>query len=262
MSLNNNPANTLIFTDLDGTLLEHHSYRFDAALPMLSFIKARNIPLIIVTSKTVGEVIELQQKLGIREPFIAENGAGIAFPKNDGYEELPLGKSYTAIRDAFTRYAAQFPIRGFFDMSVEEVARLTGLPMEQAALAKARTFTEPFVLEKESRLDELIRLADADGLAIVKGGRFYHLITKGQDKAAAIKQLIKQYETRFNCRFETVALGDGPNDLTMLAAVDHPVLIPHPDGRYEACNIDNLAKASNPGPKGWNAALKAYFHVS
>ena len=68
-------ARPLVFTDLDGTLLDHHTYRFDEAAEMLEYLKARDIPLIIVTSKTRPEVLKLQQKLGIRAPFIVERAA-------------------------------------------------------------------------------------------------------------------------------------------------------------------------------------------
>lgn len=48
--------NIIIFTDLDGTLLDHNSYDFSEALEMLSYIKNHNIPLILTTSKTKIEV--------------------------------------------------------------------------------------------------------------------------------------------------------------------------------------------------------------
>jgi len=67
--------NTIIFTDLDGTLLDHDSYSFEEASFMLDFIKEHDIPLIIVTSKTRNEVIGIQKRLGISTPFIIENGA-------------------------------------------------------------------------------------------------------------------------------------------------------------------------------------------
>lgn len=61
MLLKNIKTNYLIFTDLDGTLLDHETYKFDEAKEMLDFIKQNDIPLIIVTSKTKDEVIELQK---------------------------------------------------------------------------------------------------------------------------------------------------------------------------------------------------------
>ena len=69
----------IIFTDLDGSLLNHEDYSFREALPALARIRRSAIPLIFVTSKTRGEVEILQQEMCIREPFIVENGGGIIF---------------------------------------------------------------------------------------------------------------------------------------------------------------------------------------
>lgn len=71
----------VIFTDLDGSLLNHEDYSFTAARPSIERIKTAGIPLIITTSKTRLEVERLQQEMGIREPFIVENGGGIFFPR-------------------------------------------------------------------------------------------------------------------------------------------------------------------------------------
>lgn len=253
---------TLIFTDLDGTLLDHDTYSFEPALPMLDFIKTHHIPLVIVTSKTKSEVIELQNALGISTPFIIENGAGIFVPTDEGYTMIPLGELYLQTRKAFACYAKEIEMRGFFDMSVDEIMNYTGLTYDDAHHAKQRTFSEPFILEDESALMRLKTMADKDGFDIVQGGRFYHLITKGQDKANAVKKVIEMYEEKEHDNpYVSIALGDSANDLTMLANVDVPVLIPHQDGSYIACDITNLTKAPCPGPKGWNSALKGYFHV-
>ncbi len=253
---------TLIFTDLDGTLLDHHTYSFSAASEMLDYIKSHHIPLIIVTSKTRPEVEKLQKKLGICDPYIVENGAGIIIPGEDEDRIIPLGKSYDEIRSAFNRYAAQFPMRGFGDMDAKEVAEVTGLSEEEAEDAKARLFTEPFILGSLEGLEALEKLAASDGLQIVKGGRFYHLITRGQDKAAAITRITHYFETKKGMQCITLALGDGENDLSMLGSVDHPVLIPRPDGSFTPCGMKELTKADLPGPAGWNQVLKEYFHVS
>ena len=253
--------NIIIFTDLDGTLLDHNTYSFEAALPMLDFIKKQKIPLIIVTSKTKSEVIHIQKLLGLKTPFIVENGAGIFIPKEGEYEMIPLGCDYQEVRSAFVRYAKHIAMRGFFDMNIGEISEYTGLDAKSAADAKARSFSEPFVLEDEKALSKLLKMAEKDGLDVVKGGRFYHLITKGQDKAKAMKTLVARYEKEKGCSFKTVALGDSPNDLTMLKNVDTPILIPRPDGSYMPCDIAHISQAPFPGARGWNTAMKEYFNV-
>lgn len=261
MLLENIKTDYLIFTDLDGTLLDHETYSFYEAKTMLDFIKTNNIPLVIVTSKTKDEVIELQKKLQISYPFIIENGAGIFIPKDDTYEIIALGKTYKNTIDSFKKYALTFAIKGFHEMDDNEVSNLTGLPLEKAKLAKKRTFSEPFILEDESQLNDLKELALEDGFDIVKGGRFYHLITFGQDKANAIKEMKKYYEKLYEKSFKTIALGDGQNDITMLNSVHIPILIKRYDETFISCDIENLRKSRFIGPKGWNDSLKEVFNV-
>lgn len=250
--------NILIFTDLDGTLLDHHSYSFEPALEMLAYLKQNNIPLIIVSSKTAKEVAKIQERLDIQQIAIVENGAGIITAEG---ETIALGHTYDTIREAFERYSKQILMRGFADMSLDEVAYHTALPLELAEDAKIRTFTEPFLLNDCDELEQLQAMAEEDGLEVIHGGRFYHLITQGQDKANAIAHVVQRYTKDSDMNYTTIALGDGDNDVTMLGSVDVPILIPKPDGRYIDCDISHLIKASDAGPVGWNATLKEYFDV-
>ena len=101
----------LVFTDLDGTLLDHDDYGFAAAQPALSQLRALHIPLIPVTSKTLAEMRLLGRQLGIQHPLIVENGSVICLPEGyfpaqensecvDGYRLLRLAPDYAACRAA------------------------------------------------------------------------------------------------------------------------------------------------------------------
>ena len=160
-------TNYLIFSDLDGTLLDHENYSFEKALPMLNYIKENQIPLILVTSKTKDEVVKLQKKLDIKAPFICENGAGIFIPDGGDFEVIAMGKLYDDVVEKFNEYSKDFNIKGFSQFSTEEVCELTGLSLEKAKEAKARYFTEPFVLSDVFKFNELKKRAIEDGLDIV-----------------------------------------------------------------------------------------------
>jgi mannosyl-3-phosphoglycerate phosphatase len=254
--------NKIIFTDLDGTLLDHHSYDFSPANEMLHYLKLNDIPIILTTSKTMPEVIALQKQLGIHYPFIIENGAGIVIPTKNEYKMIHLGKTHNTILKAFKRYQKKYSMEGFSSMSIEKVADLTNLPYDNAKMAKERSYGEPFLLEPKSDYINLRQTARNEGFDIVQGGRFYHLITKNIDKANAIKELTKIYENEFDEIYTTIALGDGNNDVTMLENVDIAILIPKYDGSYISNSIKNIKKAKTPGPKGWNESLKEVFNVS
>lgn len=248
--------NYLIFTDLDGTLLDHKSYSTNKAKEMLDYIKEHNIPLIIVTSKTKQEVIKLRKTLQISHPFIVENGGGIFLPTEKNFEQITMGKTYNEALAFLELYKEIFNIKSFSDMSEEEVSKLTGLDYESSKLAKQRDFCEPFIIEDESNITSLRELSLQEGFDIVKGGRFYHLITLGQDKSNALLELQKIYEDKYNKKYTTIALGDGENDKTMLESVDIAVLIKKFDGSFIEYDKKNLIKTHSIGPAGWNEALK------
>ena len=64
----------VVFTDLDGTLLEHSTYSFAEAEEALDLLRSQDIPLVICTSKTRSEVEFWRRLLGNEHPFIVENG--------------------------------------------------------------------------------------------------------------------------------------------------------------------------------------------
>jgi mannosyl-3-phosphoglycerate phosphatase len=260
------PENPIIFTDLDGTLLNHSDYSFSDAAEMLQYIRQQSIPLIIVSSKTKDEIETLQRDLGISEAFVVENGAGVVIPEasrlNLGGEQneiIDLGKSYEEAVAFLEPFKARYGISGYSDMTNEDVVRLTGLKAEQAELSMRRGYTEPFIIEQPEGICELTEKANETGLDIVQGGRFYHVITQGQDKANALNYLSDRYQKVIGGDVTTIALGDSENDFTMLGAADIPVLIPKPDGHYAPYGKENVNKAPYPGPRGWNAMLKELF---
>ncbi|MDK2782156.1 MAG: mannosyl-3-phosphoglycerate phosphatase, partial [Archaeoglobi archaeon] len=70
----------VIFTDLDGTLLDEN-YSFEDAEDVLEEIKRRSIPLIFCSAKTRAEQEYFQRLMGISDPFIVEDGSAIYVQK-------------------------------------------------------------------------------------------------------------------------------------------------------------------------------------
>ena len=81
---------TLVFTDMDGTLLDHHTYSFEAAKPALTALEKKDIPVIPTTSKTFAELQPLRESIGLDGPFIIENGAAIFIP-HGFFKQKPSG---------------------------------------------------------------------------------------------------------------------------------------------------------------------------
>jgi mannosyl-3-phosphoglycerate phosphatase len=67
----------VIFSDLDGTLLDRDTYSFEPARPALRLIKERDIPLVLSSSKTRAEIELHRRRLENHHPFTSENGGGV-----------------------------------------------------------------------------------------------------------------------------------------------------------------------------------------
>jgi mannosyl-3-phosphoglycerate phosphatase len=259
----------IIFTDLDGSLLNHDDYSFEEARPSLDRIKESGIPLVITTSKTRVEVKVLQREMGIEEPFIVENGAAVFFPLGypgfdasaceirPPYAVLEIGRPYAEIRAFMEKEGPAFGIRGFGDLTAEEVGRLAGMNPEKAALAREREFTEPFLIPGDADFQALYDRAQQAGMKVLKGGRFYHLVGSQQDKGKAVRIAKRLLSKDPKVSVKTIGVGDSLNDLPMLQEVDIPVLIPHPNGSYEEIDLPNLTRATFPGSRGWHESLDA-----
>ncbi|CAG1773011.1 partial Glucosyl-3-phosphoglycerate/mannosyl-3-phosphoglycerate phosphatase, partial [uncultured bacterium] len=254
----------VIFTDLDGTLLDR-DYSFEAALPVIRRLREEDIPLVPVTSKTRGEVESLRERMGLKEPFITENGGGVYIPEGafpfpvrgeeaGGARLVRLGASYEVLKAVIIKIREKtgFRIVGFADLTPEEIKERTGLPVEEARLAKAREFDEPFFLDSGS-LDEVRSLAAAEGLSVTTG-KIPHL-TGSNDKGRAV-EILKTLYGALHGRIVTIGLGDRSNDIPMLRAVDYPVLVRKEDGLHESVEgLPNLILADGVGPAGWAKAV-------
>jgi mannosyl-3-phosphoglycerate phosphatase len=258
----------IVFTDLDGSLLNHADYSFAEAMPALARIKSSGIPLIMTTSKTRREVESLQLEMGMREPFIVENGGGIFFPsgyrklsigdgqQRDGYTLVALGTAYSRVREFLEKVSGRFNLRGFGDMAPAEIAELTGLTMERAAWAKEREFTEPFLMARSDDIGSLRAMAAVEGLSVTSGGRFHHLMGEDQDKGKAVRRVLDIFRQNVPAEWSAIGLGDSENDLAMLEQVDIPALIPRPGKGYLDIRLPGLLRAKEEGARGWNELVQ------
>jgi mannosyl-3-phosphoglycerate phosphatase len=266
----------IVFTDLDGCLLDSATFSYKPAMPALEALRAQGIPLILVSSKTRAEIEPLRRQLRHHDPFIVENGAAVFVPRGlfdfplerararTSYNVIELGLPYSILRDVLKQIekTVATPLQGFGDLSVDEVVQLTGLTRQEALLAKEREYDEPYLLEGPPALiEEVCRQIVMRGLRWTKGGRFFHL-TGDNNKGQAASLLLRCYQRQQQLqgqgdRIETVGIGDSINDAPLLAVVDRPILVQKPDGSYDPdIHIPGMTRAPGIGPIGWNYAVQ------
>ncbi|MBJ7220802.1 MULTISPECIES: mannosyl-3-phosphoglycerate phosphatase-related protein [unclassified Brenneria] len=263
-------SNLMIFSDLDGSLLDHDTYGWEPARPWLERLAQLAIPVIITTSKTAAEVEQLREALGLaRFPYIAENGALIALPadwrSHPSYPRKIFDADYPFICAQLNQLREKhaFRFKGFADMDCAEVAALTGLSARDAELARRREASEPIQWLDDS--DALMRfrqrLTDC-GLSLTQGGRFYHVMGIGVSKGIAANWIKKQYPYKGEHHVTTIGLGDGPNDVSLLTAMDNAVVIKG-KGNQLVDLPDNYAgrlyRTRSMGPAGWSEGLDHFL---
>lgn len=265
----------IVFSDLDGCLLDRSSGSFEPARPALLALQRSGVPLVLCSGKTRAEMEPLAARLGLHTPLVVENGGAIVLPSDPAELEwraagrgageafvLPLGVPRARLVEALPLVArdAGVEVRGFSGMSAPEVAALTGLCPADAELALVRDFDEPFLVQgvngRDPRLDaRLDAAARKHGLRVSHGGWLYHLHGP-TDKGQGARAVARLYDGGAG---RTVGLGDAASDVPLLLAVDRPLLVPGPDGVDPALEraLPQAERAPQPGPEGWNAAVLA-----
>ena len=261
----------LVFTDLDGSLLNHDDYDFTAALPAIQQLNDRSIPIIFTSSKTLDELRHIGELTGIQQPVIHETGCGITWP--DGYFTHQPGNQHSlcAPYEAITRLLAglrnqhQYRFNGFHDLSIDEIAAITGLSHAQAKLARSRQYGEPVQWQDtDERLDTFRQQVEAAGFHLIQGGRFIHVMSP-VNKASAIQWLVAQYrQSEPGTEWLTIGLGDSMNDQQLLEAVDFPYLVRNLHLTTQQAQLTHLPKiklTKQCGAAGWNEAISGFLET-
>ena len=126
----------MVFTDLDGTLIDHVTYRWDAAQQALTALQRLSAAVVLASSNTAAEIGALRSDLELEDwPAIVEKGAGILSPHG---KCVPQAAHYQAVRSVLDGLPGPLRrcFRGFGDMTADQLVEMTGLALPQAKLAQ------------------------------------------------------------------------------------------------------------------------------
>ena len=252
----------LIFTDLDGSLLDRDTFKFDKILNYIKDLISKGIFIIPNSSKTRKEIESFNKELDEDLPFIVENGAAIynlnlintSFP-----EKISLSREINEILDIFNnKISKKYKTKCKFikNLTSDKQLKIFGLPKAKIKLAINREYTIPLLFDgsKTDKLD-LIKSVNDAGLSLHEGGRVINLCDK-VSKSQAMKNVIKIFKKIIKEKLITVGVGDNFNDLEMLKNSDIPCLVFNDKFTMEKININNCLVSKKPAPEGWEEVVK------
>lgn len=256
----------LVFSDLDGTLLDSHSYDWQPAAPWLSRLHEANIPVILCSSKTSAEMLYLQKMLGLQGlPLIAENGAVIQLAEQwqdiDGFPRIISGISHGEICQVLNklREKEHFKFTTFDDVDDATIAEWTGLSRSQAALTQLHEASVTLIWrDSDEHMAQFIARLNELGLQFMQGARFWHVLDASAGKDQAANWIIATYQQLSGRRPTTLGLGDGPNDAPLLEVMDYAVIVKGLNREGVHLHDEDPARVwrtQREGPEGWREGL-------
>ena len=256
-----------IFTDLDGSLLNHNNFEFKEIKDFILNCISNGIKIIPNTSKTEKEIQVFIEQLGQNLPFVIENGAAIhnldlVHPKiKFKNNSIIFSRSLSEIFEQFKKnIPIDFQKRCFFlkDMSFIEQMKILGLNKKYLPFALNRYYSMPLVFEGSKEIkNEFTSLLKTIGMKLHEGGRVYN-ISDDCSKGKAMTTLIEILENDLDYKTHTIVIGDSPNDISMLKVCDQPCVIPLPN-KNNLCHLKDhkIIRATQSAPMGWEEVVRA-----
>ena len=248
----------LVFSDLDGSLMDHDSYSIEPARVVLQRLFDDNIPLVLSSSKTRMEMLGVQERLHLDTSFVCENGAALHLCKASPPRQAPIEfgppRNHWLAQVHQLRETRGWRFDGFADWSVQAIMNMTGLDAQQAEWAGQREYSEPILWrDSASALTEFEEALTTFELQLMEGGRFYSIQGR-YDKGDAMRYMRSRYAHKEPVI--TVALGDSPNDTAMLQQADIAVVIRSAKSdKIKLESAQRIIRTERAGPLGWQDAM-------
>jgi mannosyl-3-phosphoglycerate phosphatase family protein len=269
----------VVFTDIDGTLIDLISGKYGESDKLIYTLRENNVPIVLCSAKTFAEQNKIRDDLGLMDPFIVENGGAIIIPKNyfdfqfdieqtrikeeQGYIIIELGESTREIRTKLAEIKKKLKIefKGVADVSIEELSRLATMPIDYAKRMSEREYGETILQIKKSDIPTFATSIEKMGIKVIHGGRFFD-VTMGTDKGKAVSILINLFRKKYRNQIKFFGVGDSANDASMLKLMDVPMVVQKPDSSWPELEIKNVIRLKGIGPEGWKSAFDKIMEMN
>ena len=257
----------IIFSDVDGTLL---SDRGQAPANWSEIRETMSDALIVLTSsRTVEELLAVQEFLGLQGPVIAENGA-ILVLAGEWINRLEAGTIVQLEGRPLRLVHFGTPVEEYREF-VEGAAREHGVelfsqrlpspgavqakgvfrPVASHALARTHSLLVRLTGGGEARNRFLSALASAR-LTVTNSGR-WHVVQGNSNKGLGVRAFTNLATTVLPQPIQVVGVGDRENDVSLLTAANRRFVMRLPNGEVDPilAAVANTTILNTPGVDGW-----------
>ena len=251
----------LIFTDLDGSLLHRDTFKFDPIKDYILSLVNQGIIIIPNSSKTEREIEKFSEELGVKLPYISENGSsiqGLNLINANFPNKIVLSREKEELIKIFNDKVPEQLKDKCIEISKinkKKQEKIFGQKDDNLKNALNRKYTLPFLFKGDkTEKNKLSKILSSSSLTLQEGGRVVNLcdnINKVKSMNKVIKILKKTED-----RIKSIAVGDNYNDLEMLKNCDIPCLVFNDKFKLDQINIDNLIFSNKPSPEGWADVIK------
>ena len=250
-----------IFTDLDASLIQRDTFKFDEIKDYIKSLISKGIYIIPNTSKTEIEINEFNKELGLNLPYISENGSsinGLNLINKNFPNQINLSRYKDDIFKIFKKIVPEnlkVKCRLIFKMEKKVQSKIFGLSGKKLKDALNRNYSIPFIfsgnLDQRRQLNEIV---NKGGLTLHEGGRVIN-ICDNVSKVKSMNKVIKMIK-KTEDNIKIISVGDNYNDLDMLKNSDIACLVFNDQFTMEPININNCIVSKNPAPIGWQEVVK------
>ena len=251
----------IIFTDLDGSILDRDTFKFDQIKEYIKKLIISGIHIIPNSSKTESEIMEFNRELGENLPYISENGSvinGLNLLNSNFPNKIILSREKEELLKIFKNKVPenlQSKCRFIQNLSKKDQINIFGLNESKLKNALNRKYTEPFLFDgSKNEKKDLTKILRENSLTIQEGGRVINLCDN-VNKVKSMNKILKIFK-KIQSNFKIIAVGDNYNDLDMLKNSDLPCLVFNDQFKEDQINIDNLIISNKPSPEGWADVIK------
>ncbi len=264
-------ADKLILLGFENVVFDPIRGLWEEVRAALAELFLHNSPVVLWSSLNRAEAIYYRGQLGLREPFVVENGAGIYTPLGffdfdtsqelaEGHEFLRFGVPSNELRAEIEEAVSNqsVPVHFIEDYSADELGRLYKMPPHLADLKQRLEFSAAFTTapyHDDSWETTFVHLAERCGCWLRFDGVFYS-VQKKLDPARPFEALVRLFERSQGSRPKIVAVGGTTADHAVLALADEAIWVKN--DRLTAQPEPAPPKAfqtEKAGPEAWKEVL-------